>query len=212
MTARQRAPERTRARLLEAAKGLFARAGLHGVSVADIARSAHVSVGMISHHFGGKEGLYRACLDEFAELRLATLDRFLHPPESREEMMLRLKLLVSELLEVHLQHPDVVAILLRDLNAAEVWGPKLERKLYEFTRRLARFVAQAQKLGHLRADLDPIVVASVMYLSLSSLLQADAHRARVSGASLRDESTRRRVVAQLLDIVLFGALPRPRGA
>ena len=204
---KERAPERTRARLLDAAKHLFAGHGLHGVAVADIARRAKVSVGMINHHFGGKVELYRACLDEFADIRLRALDRFLAPPESREEMLVRLKLLVAELLDVHLAHPDVVAILLRDVNSAEIWGPELERKLYEFTPRLARFFAQGKKLGMLREDVDPIVVASIIYMSLSALLQADSHRLRVSRTSLRDENTRTKLVAQLLDVVLYGALP-----
>jgi AcrR family transcriptional regulator len=204
---RQRDPERTRARLLDAAKELFARHGLHGVSVAEIAKRAKVSVGMINHHFGGKDELYRACLDAFADLRLRSLDRFLAPPASRDEMLVRLRLLIDELLDVHLAHPEVVAILLRDVNAAEMWGSELERKLYEFTPRLARFFAQAQKLGMLRDDIEPVVVASVIYMSLSALLQADSHRARVSGTSLRDDKTRARFVAQLLDVVLYGALP-----
>jgi AcrR family transcriptional regulator len=205
---RRRAPEQTRTRLLDAGKHLFARHGLHGVAVAEIAKRARVSVGMINHHFGGKVELYRACLDEFAEIRLRALDRFLEPPESREEMVVRLKLLIAEMLEVHLAHPDVVAILLRDVNAAEIWGPELERKLYEFTPRFAKFFAQAQKAGMVRDDVDPVVVASALYLSLSALLQADAHRARVSGTSLRDEKSRSRFVASLLDVVLHGALPR----
>ena len=205
---RQRAPERTRARLLDAAKHLFARHGLHGTAVADIAKRAKISVGMINHHFGGKEDLYRACLDEFAEIRLRALDRFLDKPESTEEMVIRLKLLIDDLLDLHLAHPDVVAILLRDVNAAEMWGPALERKLYEFTPRLAKFFTQAQKAGMIREDVEPIVVASVIYLSLTALLQADSHRARVSGASLRDEKARGKFITQLLDVVLEGALPR----
>jgi hypothetical protein len=117
-------------------------------------------------------------------------------------------LLIDELLDVHLAHPAVVAILLRDVNSAEIWGPELERKLYEFTPRLAKFFVQAQKLGMIRDDVDPIVVASVIYMSLSAQLQADSHRTRVSGTSLRDPKARNRLVAQLLDIVLHGALPR----
>lgn len=205
---RQRDPERTRARLLDAAKALFARRGLHGVAVAEIAKRARVSVGMINHHFGGKTELYRACLEGLADLRLRSLERFLAPPTSREELSVRLRLLVDELLDLHLAHPEVVAILLRDVNSAEVWGPALERKLYEFTPRFAHFFSQAQKLGMLREGVDPLAVASIIYMSLTALLQSDAHRARVSGASMRDEKTRARFIAQLLDVVLHGALPR----
>lgn len=206
MTVRQRDPDRTRARLLDAAKTLFAQRGLHGVAVSEIAKRARVSVGMINHHFGGKDELYRACLDELAEIRLAALDRFLAPPASRDEMMLRLELLIADLFEVHFRHPEVVAILLRDVNAAEQWGPDLEKKLYEFTPRFARFFAQAQRLGMLRPEIDPVTLATVIYTSLTYLMQADSHRSRVSGKSLRDDKTRTRYVQQLLDIVLRGAL------
>ena len=67
--------EATRERIRNAAAGLFARFGVDGVSVREIARGAGVSVAMISHHFGGKGPLYRACLDAmYDELALAAPD------------------------------------------------------------------------------------------------------------------------------------------
>ncbi|MEM9694300.1 MAG: TetR/AcrR family transcriptional regulator [Myxococcota bacterium] len=51
-------PEATRQRILHAATGLFAELGFEGTSVRQIATGANVSLGMIRHYFGSKEGLY----------------------------------------------------------------------------------------------------------------------------------------------------------
>jgi len=201
-----RSPDRTRASLIEAAKHLFARRGLHGVSVAEIAAEAGVSTAMINHHFGGKEALYRACVAGFGAARLAALERLIVIPRTREELELRLSQIVTELLELHMEDLDMVAILLRDANAAEHWGPEVERGVYRFSPTLARFFAGAQEHGLLRADVDPQVPAALLYLTLSGLLQVDAHRERVTGATLRDPMYRRALVAKLIDVVLRGAL------
>ena len=78
-------PTDTRTQLLAAATPLFARKGLHGVSVREVARSAGVNLAMISYHFGGKEGLYAAVVEEqFARLRqMAEVARMDIPPTEK---------------------------------------------------------------------------------------------------------------------------------
>ena len=201
-----RSPERTREKLVDAGKHLFARRGLHGVSVAEIAAEAGVSTAMINHHFGGKEGLYRACVEGFGATRLAALERLVVAPKTLEELELRLEQIVTELLELHLEDPDMLAILLRDANAAEHWGPDVERGVFQFSRTLSMFFAAAQERGLVRAGVDPMTPAALLYLTLSGLLQMDAHLKRVSGMSLRDRKHRAALVKQLIDVVLRGAL------
>ncbi len=61
--------EGTKRRIREAAAELFARHGVGRTTVREIAAAADVNVAMVSHHFGGKEPLYRACLEAmYAEL------------------------------------------------------------------------------------------------------------------------------------------------
>jgi len=55
--------EGTKRRIREAAAELFARNGVGRTTVREIAKAANVNVAMVSHHFGGKEPLYRACLE-----------------------------------------------------------------------------------------------------------------------------------------------------
>lgn len=50
-----------RARIRDAAIGLFAERGVDGTTVRDITRAAGVSPGLLRHHFGSKEDLREAC-------------------------------------------------------------------------------------------------------------------------------------------------------
>jgi AcrR family transcriptional regulator len=56
--------EGTRRRILEAAIGCFAEHGFAGASTREIAERAKVNAAMLSHYFGGKQGVYDATVDE----------------------------------------------------------------------------------------------------------------------------------------------------
>lgn len=53
----------TRIRLLGVARDLFASQGLDGVSIREIAAAGNVTGATVIHYFGGKDGLYEACID-----------------------------------------------------------------------------------------------------------------------------------------------------
>ncbi len=64
MAGRERNPERSRERILDAARTEFAAHGLAGARVEAIAQRSGLNKQLISHHFGGKELLYRAVMTE----------------------------------------------------------------------------------------------------------------------------------------------------
>ena len=55
--------EQTRSALLHAALKLFGENGFDGTSTRDIAAAAKANIGSIAYHFGGKEGLRKACAE-----------------------------------------------------------------------------------------------------------------------------------------------------
>jgi len=61
---RKRNAEATRAAILAAGKTHFARSGYEGAYLRDIAAQAGVDAALINRYFGGKEGLFSACLRE----------------------------------------------------------------------------------------------------------------------------------------------------
>lgn len=56
--------DRTRERLLLAARRLFADRGFKRVTVREICRAAHANVAAVNYHFGDKMGLYRDVLQQ----------------------------------------------------------------------------------------------------------------------------------------------------
>ncbi|HWA63439.1 MAG TPA: TetR family transcriptional regulator [Caulobacteraceae bacterium] len=59
---RRRNAEATRAAILAAGKRHFAESGYEGAYLRDIAAEAGVDAALINRYFGGKEGLFQACL------------------------------------------------------------------------------------------------------------------------------------------------------
>ncbi|MGB0638142.1 MAG: TetR/AcrR family transcriptional regulator [Myxococcota bacterium] len=62
----------TRTHILNTAPAIFATHGFAGASTRQIAAAADVNIAAIAYHFGGKQGLYEAVLDDVYERILAT--------------------------------------------------------------------------------------------------------------------------------------------
>lgn len=58
----------TKARLLHAGRKVFAEHGLENATVRDICSQAGANVAAVNYHFGGKERLYSAVLQDYIEL------------------------------------------------------------------------------------------------------------------------------------------------
>lgn len=84
----------TRARIRDAAIGLFGREGFVRATVRAVAAAAGVSPGLVIHHFGSKDGLRYAC-DQHVLAQTATQGREKSDPES-----------TGQLLRGYLNHPD----------------------------------------------------------------------------------------------------------
>lgn len=66
------ASDQTRARLLDAARGVFAQHGFQGATVREICRRAGANVAAVNYHFGSKDGLLAEALN-FAPLKAMQL-------------------------------------------------------------------------------------------------------------------------------------------
>src|SRR5438552_4376847 len=64
---REQSKANTRERLLDAARGVFARSGFHGASVEEIASRAGYSTGALYSNFDGKEDLFLVLMEREIE-------------------------------------------------------------------------------------------------------------------------------------------------
>src|SRR5215831_12563513 len=107
----RRDSDRTREALLSAGTDLFSRHGFDGTRVDQIARKARINKAMISYHFGGKAGLYRAIL-------LSTFDAALEKLQplqvSRRRADARLRSFVKIFSDMVARRPGLPMMLLRE--------------------------------------------------------------------------------------------------
>jgi AcrR family transcriptional regulator len=134
---RKRDPEAKREALLEAALAEFSENGLAGARTSAIAERAGVSKQLISHHFGGKQGLYDALMETW----LADEADF---ADSHLDLAKLTGLYVRE----GARHRRVHRLLLRASLAGEDRGEGFtERDIEEIRRR--------QASGEVTSELDP---------------------------------------------------------
>lgn len=161
----RRDPEATRRALLAAAIAEFADKGLAGARVDEIAQRAGVNKQLVYHHFGNKEDLFRAALEDvYAEIRAREQELHLTdlPPLAAMER------LVGFSFDYLAEHPEFIA-LLTDENrqgARHVEGSETVQAMHSpLIRLLGETLARGVEEGVFRADMDAINV----YISIAGL-------------------------------------------
>lgn len=159
-----RDPERTRAALLDAALVEFSAHGRAGARTSAIAARAGVNKQLISHHFGGKDGLYAAlvALWEADEARYWSADTPLAD-------------LVAAYVEQGARHRDLHRLLLRaSLEDAEEGGGLDAGDLADMRRR--------QAAGEVTDRLDPAFLLLALQAVAAAGLVFPGDVRRICGA------------------------------
>jgi AcrR family transcriptional regulator len=162
-TRRFRDPERTRERLLQAAFREVHRTGFQSAGINTILAATNVTKGALYHHFGSKEALGYAIVDEvIAEL---VRDRWLRP-------LLRDGQPIDILIGIVRRLPTRPADVRKGcplLNLAQEMSPldeqfrnRLERIFLAWQEGIAALVRRGQSQGTVRRDLNPHETASFL--------------------------------------------------
>ena len=167
-----RDPERTRARILEAATREFARFGLGGARVERIAAGAGANKRMLYYYFGDKEGLFLAVLEHtYANIRSA--EQGLHlldtPPVAA------IARLVEFTWRYYLEHPEFLT-LLNSENLHRARHLKRSRNIRAMNSPLIATLGEVLRRGEaegvFRTGVDPlqlyVSIAGLAYFYLSN--------------------------------------------
>ena len=158
-----RDPERTRARILDAATREFARYGLGGARVDRIAERAGANKRMLYYYFGDKDGLFLAALEgRYAHIRNAERSLDLEKTDPR----IALKRLVEFTWHYYLEHPEFLTLLNSENlhKGRHVRSSKRVRDLHSpFVETLGAVLRRGEKAGVFRAGIDPVQ----LYISIA---------------------------------------------
>ena len=184
-------------RLLDAATDLFAEKGYAGTSVRDICTRAEASVPMISHHFGNKEGLFRAIVEQFStDVMDAPLRMIATPAKTRDEFLTRLEMFISEAFHVLISKAQVFRIMTREGTAFADFS--------HLHTSLAEYLRAAQNSGFLRVELDAEMVTGLVLDRLGNQIQAAINPGYTGPNALTDEAFREKWLRANIEVLLFG--------
>lgn len=171
-TTRTRDPDATRQRILAAAKSEFARKGLGGARVDDIAVKAKINKRMLYHYFGNKEELFRRTLeDAYGAFRAAEAELRIE----QDDPVTALKRLMTFTWTYYIANPEFITLV----NSENLHRARHLKKSEAIRVVSRRFVGMMDKLldrgvaaGVFREGVDPvqlnITIAAIGYYYLTN--------------------------------------------
>jgi TetR/AcrR family transcriptional regulator len=161
-----------RAEILRVATGRFARAGLEGVRLREIARDAGVNQATLVYYFPSKRALYEACLDEVARDLASIFVEGTRAADGRSAA----ERIVAALLERFARRPELGRLIRQaTLQGGSEFERAFVRPLRPWFRRGVRALERAMDEGIIeRQDAEELVLflygAILTYLSEDPLV------------------------------------------
>ncbi|KFA90087.1 TetR/AcrR family transcriptional regulator [Archangium violaceum] len=189
--------------ILRAAIDVFARKGYHGCRIADVAREAGVAYGLVYHYFKNKDELLETVVETgwsgfVSRMRAVAEDE----GNSLEQ---KVRGIADVAFEAYRVDPRAVKVLILEVARSPAGTQVVSRQqaYLDTIRMAADMFARAQATGELRADLDPMLCASLLFGAIELGLTAF-----VSGL-MEDRSPEalERAKLQIAESFLRGVIP-----
>jgi TetR/AcrR family transcriptional regulator, fatty acid metabolism regulator protein len=177
--------------ILDAAKCTFAEKGFEGASIADIARIAKISDGLIYRYFRNKRELLYGVLQKFYERILVDLELevFKH-----ERFPARLEALIKRHIGVFVADTDLCRLFIAEVRTASDYeGSSIQEMNRRYTSVLIRIVKDAVTAGEVKDDCNPRLLRDVLFGAMEHL----AWRHVNGRGQLRVAQTARELTAML---------------
>ena len=188
----------SRARLLDAAKRLFAAHGYEQSATSAIAREAGTSESQLMRYFGGKVGLLEALFeDAWTHLNARVARAIATTDDSRDALLNAIQTLVSALA----RDRDLAALLMFEGRRMRGDEPRvrLSRGFLQFTETMRGLVKKSQALFRIDPTLDSNAVTSAMIGATEAMI-----RDRLLAKSGASRSFAEREIRRTLERMLKG--------
>ena len=196
-----------RDRILAVAIRSFSEAGYDGTTTAGVAREAGVTQPLVHHHFGSKDGLWRAAMEElFRDVRSFTAprdgalaDRLLGP--------------IEQFVRFVALRPQVTRVVAREGAAPSRRLTHLvDRYLRAPFRDVVAAVREGQKAGLIATDVRPELVLFLVLGAGSHLFDVTALARESVGVDATAPATREAFVKLMREMLLSGIFRDAAGA
>jgi TetR/AcrR family transcriptional regulator, fatty acid metabolism regulator protein len=160
-------PEKRR-QILDAAIRVFARQGFHSTRVSDIADEAGVAYGLVYHYFSSKDEVLNELFSERWSLLLAAIDEADRGTASPRE---KLEAVAAFIVDSYRHDPELMKVIIVEVTrAANSFGRTHLPEIRQAYDSIAKIVADGQRDGAFRADIDPAFASMSFYGAIEQLL------------------------------------------
>ncbi len=196
-----REQERRKA-ILKAAVEVFSKKGYHGCRIADVAKEANVAYGLVYHYFKNKDELLESVFDSGWHMFISRVTEAAMHADSLEA---RVRSVVKVAFEAYRRDPKGVKVLILEVGRSPSGGSVNRGQVFKQVLALAaQLFQEAQQRGEVRADLDPMLNAALLFGSIEMGLTAF-----VLGFVDRSDDALDRAAKQVAETFLSGVLARP---
>ena len=154
---------------MEAAVRAFARKGYHACRVGEIAEEAGVAYGLVYHYFGSKEEVLESIFRDTWTQMIARIKEVAVSGEPANEQVRKVTAL---LLRTWRRDPDLVRVLVREVTRSPEQMRRQIDEIGHAYNALQEIIANGQRSGEFREDLDSEIAATIFYGALEEVLTA----------------------------------------
>lgn len=198
---RKRNPAATKERILRSAMTEFCAKGYGGASIAKIVKRAKCNIRMVYHYFGGKEGLYLACLERvYMGIRESEAKLEL----KNQEPLDAIRILVKFTFDYMQENPDFIKMAgVENIQRGRLIKklPSLASAANSLIITIENILLDGENKGVIRPDIDALQLY-ISILSMSYLHLSNRYTLAITyGSDFADPEWRQRRKEHLCDMV-----------
>ncbi|MFW7379807.1 MAG: TetR family transcriptional regulator [Oligoflexus sp.] len=195
----------TTQKICEAALRLFGAKGVEGTSIREIADLAQVNPSLISYHFGGKDGLFRALMETIGRAELEVIERILKKPADGAEFKLRLKMFFEELVDVHYRRPEFSVVMAYFFEKSDAESLAIFNEVYmKIFNRILAFFEEAQNLGFANPRIKSIHLTQVVIGGIADIFRMRQCLKAIATVDYEQEDERRALIESVYELCVNG--------
>jgi TetR/AcrR family transcriptional regulator, fatty acid metabolism regulator protein len=161
-------PADKRRQILDAAVAVFARQGFHATRVSDIADEAGVAYGLVYHYFRSKDDVLNELFVERWSLLLTAIEDADRAGGPHRE---RLAAVAGFIVDSYRFDPELMKVIIVEVTrAANSFGRTHLSEIRRAYEEIAKIVADGQRNGAFRDDIDPLFASMSFYGAIEQLL------------------------------------------
>jgi TetR/AcrR family transcriptional regulator, fatty acid metabolism regulator protein len=185
--------------IIDAALKVFSRKGYADTRMADIAREADMSYGLVYHYFENKEKLFDAIVEEWWTGFYNELEKLQKRPVPTEEKLVGI---IRYILSVYGSKPNQISIFVTEVSRGFVYhahtkGRDKFNRLFTLCRKI---IQEGQARGVLRSDIQAHYLTYVFLGSIDTFLSV-----MILGNETLTPGREKRIIEGITQVFLHGA-------